>query len=31
MKNFYDYMIDDFKIYNIDKIMKINSQLELAI
>ena len=30
-KNFYDYMIDDFKIYNIDKIMKINSQLELAI
>lgn len=30
-KNFYDYTIDDFKIYNIDKIMKINSQLELAI
>jgi thymidylate synthase len=30
-KNFYDYTIDDFKIYNVDKIMKINSQLELAI
>ena len=30
-KNFYDYTIDDFKIYNIDKIMKINSQLEMAI
>jgi thymidylate synthase len=30
-KNFYDYTINDFKIYNIDKIMKINSQLELAI
>ena len=30
-KNFYDYTIDDFKIYNVDKIMKINSQLEMAI
>lgn len=30
-KNFYDYTINDFKIYNVDKIMKINSQLELAI
>ena len=30
-KNFYDYRIDDFKIYNVDKIMKIKSQLELAI
>jgi thymidylate synthase len=30
-KNFYDYTIDDFKIYNVDKITKINSQLELAI
>lgn len=30
-KNFYDYTIDDFKIYNVNKIMKINSQLELAI
>jgi len=30
-KNFYDYTIDDFKVYNIDKIMKIKSQLELAI
>ena len=30
-KNFYDYTIDDFKVHNVDKIMKINSQLELAI
>lgn len=30
-KNFYDYTIDDFKIYNVDKIIKIKSELELAI
>lgn len=30
-KNFYDYTIDDFKVYNVNKIMKINSQLEMAI
>ncbi len=30
-KNFYDYTIEDFKIYNVDKIKKINSPLELAI
>ncbi len=30
-KNFYDYTIDDFKIYNCDKIKKIESPLELAI
>lgn len=30
-KNFYDYTINDFKIYNIDKITKLSSQLELAI
>ena len=30
-KNFYDYTIDDFKVYNVDKIVKINSQLEMAI
>jgi thymidylate synthase len=30
-KNFYDYTIEDFKIYNVDKILKINSDLELAI
>ena len=30
-KNFYDYTIDDFKVYNIDKITKLSSQLELAI
>ena len=30
-KNFYDYTINDFKIYNVDKIMKIKSQLEMAI
>ena len=30
-KNFYDYTIEDFKVYNVDKIMKINSQLEMAI
>jgi len=30
-KNFYDYSIDDFKIHNVSKILKINSQLEMAI
>ena len=30
-KNFYDYTINDFEIIGIDKITKINSQLELAI
>ena len=30
-KNFYDYTIDDFKVYNIDKITKLSSKLELAI
>lgn len=30
-KNFYDYNIDDFIIINIDAIMKINSNLEIAI
>ena len=30
-KNFYDYTIDDFKVYNFDKIKKIESPLELAI
>ena len=30
-KNFYDYTIDDFKIHNVSKILKINSQLEMAI
>lgn len=30
-KNFYDYTIDDFKVHNVDKITKLNSQLELAI
>ena len=30
-KNFYEYTIDDFKVYNIDKITKLSSQLELAI
>ena len=30
-KNFYDYTIDDFKVFNVDIIIKINSQLELAI
>jgi thymidylate synthase len=30
-KNFYDYTIDDFKIYNVDKITKLSSELELAI
>jgi thymidylate synthase len=30
-KNFYDYTIDDFKIYNLSGIKKIESPLELAI
>ena len=30
-KNFYDYTINDFKIYNVDKITKLSSELELAI
>jgi thymidylate synthase len=30
-KNFYDYTIDDFKVYNVDKITKLSSKLELAI
>ena len=30
-KNFYDYTINDFEIIGIEKITKINSQLELAI
>jgi thymidylate synthase len=30
-KNFYDYTIDDFKFYNLDKIKKIESSLEIAI
>jgi len=30
-KNFYDYTIDDFQIYNIEDITKIKSKLELAI
>lgn len=30
-KNFYDYVIDDFKIYNISNITKLTSVLELAI
>ena len=30
-KNFYDYTIEDFKVINVDRIIKINSQLELAI
>lgn len=30
-KNFYDYTIKDFKVINVDRIIKINSQLELAI
>jgi thymidylate synthase len=30
-KNFYDYTIEDFKVINVDIIIKINSQLELAI
>jgi thymidylate synthase len=30
-KDFYDYTINDFKIYNIENIKKINSKLELAI
>lgn len=30
-KNFYDYTLDDFKIYNVEGIEKINSELELAI
>jgi thymidylate synthase len=30
-KNFYDYTIDDFKVYDTDKIEKLKSNLELAI
>ena len=30
-KNFYDYTINDFKIYNTEKIKKLNNKLELAI
>jgi thymidylate synthase len=30
-KDFYDYTIKDFKVINVDRILKINSQLELAI
>jgi len=30
-KNFYDYTINDFEIFNIENITKINSELELAI
>jgi thymidylate synthase len=30
-KNFYDYTIEDFKVYNVDKITKLSSELELAI
>lgn len=30
-KNFYEYNLDDFKIYNVDNIKKISSELELAI
>ena len=30
-KNFYDYTIDDFKIYNIGEIKKLSNKLELAI
>lgn len=30
-KNFYDYTIDDFKIYDIEGIKKLNSELEIAI
>ena len=30
-KNFYDYTIDDFNVYNVDKITKLGSELELAI
>jgi thymidylate synthase len=30
-KNFYDYTIEDFKVINVDRIIKINLQLELAI
>jgi thymidylate synthase len=30
-KDFYDYTIEDFKVINVDRILKINSQLELAI
>jgi hypothetical protein len=31
IKNFYDYTIDDFKIYNIGEIKKLSNKLELAI
>jgi len=30
-KDFYDYIIDDFKIYNVDKIEKLSKPLEIAI
>jgi len=30
-KNFYDYILEDFKVYNIEGIKKITSELELAI
>jgi thymidylate synthase len=30
-KDFYDYTVDDFKIFNIENISKLNIQLELAI
>ena len=30
-KNFYDYTINDFNVYNVDKITKLSSELELAI
>jgi thymidylate synthase len=30
-KNFYDYTIDDFKIYNVEEIKKLSNKLELAI
>lgn len=30
-KDFYDYTIEDFKVFNVGRILKINSQLELAI
>jgi len=30
-KDFYEYTIDDFKIYNVDKIEKLSKPLEIAI